>query len=43
MRILIINLTRLGDLVQTMPLVNGLRAKYPDAEIDFLAMKDFTR
>lgn len=40
-RILIVNLTRLGDLLQTSPTVAGLRALHPDAEITLLAEKNF--
>ncbi len=43
MRILIINLTRMGDIIQTLGLVNGLYEKYPDAEIDYLAMSSFKK
>lgn len=41
MRILIINLARLGDLIQTIGLIKGLVGKYPDAQIDFLALSSF--
>ncbi len=40
-RILIVNLTRLGDLLQTSPTVAALRARHPDARIVFLAEKNF--
>lgn len=40
-RILIVNLTRLGDLLQTSPTVAGLRAKHPDAEVTLLAERNF--
>ncbi len=43
MRILIINLTRMGDIIQTLGLVNGLYEKYPNAEIDYLAMSSFKK
>jgi lipopolysaccharide heptosyltransferase II len=36
MRILIVNLTRIGDQLQTSPTVAGLRARHPDAEITVL-------
>jgi ADP-heptose:LPS heptosyltransferase len=42
MRFLIVNLTRMGDLLQTLPLVNGLRERHPGAEIDYLAMRGFS-
>lgn len=41
MRILIINITRMGDLLQTSPLIHGLRSKYPSAEITLLAQEPF--
>lgn len=41
MRILIINLTRLGDIIQSLGLIKGLKRQYPHAEIDFLAMSSF--
>jgi len=40
-RILIVNLTRLGDLLQTSPTVAGLRAAHPDATITLVAEKNF--
>ncbi|MCD4829271.1 MAG: glycosyltransferase family 9 protein [Candidatus Cloacimonetes bacterium] len=40
-RILILNLTRMGDLVQMLGLVGGLRRRWPQARIDVLAMKAF--
>lgn len=41
MKVLIINLARLGDLIQTVGLVKGLARKYRDAKIDFLALSSF--
>jgi ADP-heptose:LPS heptosyltransferase len=41
MRYLIINLTRLGDIIQSLALVRGLKANDPEAVIDFLAMSSF--
>jgi ADP-heptose:LPS heptosyltransferase len=35
-RILIVNLTRIGDQLQTSPTIAGLRARHPDAEITVL-------
>ncbi len=35
-RILVIQMFRLGDLIQTTPLLAGLRAKHPSARIDLL-------
>ncbi|MBI5749646.1 MAG: glycosyltransferase family 9 protein [Nitrospinae bacterium] len=39
--ILILNLTRMGDLLQTTPLIAGLKKKYPDSKITLLANKNF--
>ena len=43
MRILIINLTRMGDIIQTIGLIEGLHTRYPEAEIDCLVMKSFSK
>ncbi|MED5354129.1 MAG: glycosyltransferase family 9 protein, partial [Nitrospinota bacterium] len=40
-KILILNLTRMGDLIQTTPLIQGLRQKYPDAQITLMVSSDF--
>jgi ADP-heptose:LPS heptosyltransferase len=40
-RILILNLTRFGDLLQTSPTVAVLRERHPDAHITFLAERNF--
>ena len=32
-KILIMNLTRMGDLIQSTPLTKGLRTRYPNARI----------
>jgi ADP-heptose:LPS heptosyltransferase len=40
-RILILNLTRFGDLLQTSPTVAVLRDRHPEARITFLAEKNF--
>ena len=40
-RIAIVNLTRLGDLLQTSPTVAGLRRAHPEAEITLVAEKNF--
>jgi ADP-heptose:LPS heptosyltransferase len=40
-RIGILNLTRLGDLVQTSPVVSGLRKRHPDAEIHLIVKSRF--
>lgn len=39
--ILILNLTRMGDLIQTTPLIRGLREKNPDCRITMLANAKF--
>ncbi|PIQ96389.1 MAG: hypothetical protein COV67_09805 [Nitrospinae bacterium CG11_big_fil_rev_8_21_14_0_20_56_8] len=39
--ILIMTLTRIGDLVQATPLVSGLRKKYPGARITLMVSSDF--
>ncbi len=41
MEILVINLMRLGDLIQAGPVVRGLRAKYPAARLTLLVMDVF--
>ncbi len=41
-RILVINFTRMGDLVQTSPLISGLRHHYPDAHIALLSARAFS-
>lgn len=40
-RIGILNLTRLGDLVQTSPVISGLRRRNPDAEIHLIVKSRF--
>ncbi len=40
--ILIINLTRMGDLLQTTPLMAGIKSKYPDSRITILVSSAFT-
>lgn len=37
MKILVINLLRLGDFLLSVPVINGLKAKYPGCRIDVLA------
>jgi len=39
--ILIINLARFGDIVQTIPMVEGLSRKYPDSKITMLVNSSF--
>lgn len=40
-RIVIVNLTRLGDLLQTSPTIAGLHAVHPEASITVVAEKNF--
>lgn len=39
--ILMLNLTRMGDLIQSTPLLKGLRKKYPDSKITLLVGSEF--
>ncbi|SVD26703.1 uncharacterized protein METZ01_LOCUS379557, partial [marine metagenome] len=39
--ILILNMTRMGDLVQSTPAIAGLRKQYPDATITLLVTSAF--
>lgn len=39
--ILILSLTRMGDLIQTTPLIQGLREKHPNAKITLMVSSDF--
>ncbi len=39
--VLIINLTRMGDLIQTTPVIQGLKEKYRDLRITLLASSSF--
>ncbi|MBO9666596.1 MAG: glycosyltransferase family 9 protein [Bdellovibrio sp.] len=41
MKILVVSLLRLGDIIQQEPLLRGLRAKYPHAEIHMLINQQF--
>lgn len=40
--VLIINLTRMGDLVQTTPVIRGLKETYPDVRITLLVNSAFS-
>jgi len=40
-RILVIRLSSLGDVMLTEPLVRALRAKYPEAQIDFVVRTEY--
>ncbi|MCH7622732.1 MAG: glycosyltransferase family 9 protein [Nitrospinae bacterium] len=42
-RILVMSLTRMGDLVQATPLISGLRHKYPRAKITLMVSSDFAK
>ena len=39
--ILILSMTRMGDMIQTTPLIRGLKEKYPTAKITLLVTSDF--
>jgi ADP-heptose:LPS heptosyltransferase len=39
--VLIVNLTRMGDLVQTTPAITGLKERYPDVRISAAVNSDF--
>lgn len=39
--ILVMNLTRMGDLIQSTPLIAGLREKHPEASITLMVAVDF--
>ena len=41
MKILILNLTRFGDLLQTSPTIVGLRATHPDAHVTVCVDRNF--
>ena len=41
-KILIIRLSSLGDIVLTTPFVRAVRARFPDAQIDFLLRQEFS-
>jgi ADP-heptose:LPS heptosyltransferase len=42
MKILVVSLLRLGDIIQQEPLLRGLRAKHPQAEIHMLINQQFS-
>lgn len=39
--ILILSMTRMGDMIQTTPLIKGVKEKYPDSKITLLVTSDF--
>jgi lipopolysaccharide heptosyltransferase II len=41
LRILIIRLSSLGDIILTLPVIDALRTKYPEATIDFVTKKEY--
>jgi len=41
-KILIINMTRMGDIIQTIPLLKALHDKHPDHELCYFAVTGFT-
>ncbi len=41
MKILVMSLTRMGDLVQATPVISGLRQKHPEAAITLMVTSDF--
>lgn len=42
MKILIVQLLRLGDILFSAPVISGIKKKYPHAEIHFLGFKQFS-
>lgn len=42
-KILILSLTRMGDLLQASPLLAGLKKKYPGVKVDVLVSSDFSQ
>lgn len=42
MKILVVNLLRMGDIVMTTPMLRGLRRRYPGAKIHFLMNRQFS-
>jgi heptosyltransferase-1 len=41
MNILIVKLSSLGDVIQTMPVVHDIRTRFPDANIDWMVEEAF--
>ncbi len=41
LRILIVRLSSMGDIILTTPLIRALRARHPEAQIDFLTKRSF--
>jgi ADP-heptose:LPS heptosyltransferase len=42
MRIIVLQLARLGDIIQTLPTIQGLKKKYPGSEITLIARETFS-
>ncbi|KMP12471.1 hypothetical protein UR09_01005 [Candidatus Nitromaritima sp. SCGC AAA799-A02] len=40
-KILVLNMTRMGDLIQSTPVIAGLRDQYPNAQITLMVTSDF--
>ncbi len=40
-KILVINLARFGDILQSIPMIHGLKSKYPESFIAFMVNKEF--
>ncbi|MFS4458394.1 glycosyltransferase family 9 protein [Bdellovibrio sp. HCB2-146] len=43
MKILIVSLLRLGDIIQQVPVLRGLRQQFPEAQIDLLLNRQFSQ
>lgn len=41
-RILVVNLTRFGDIIQSTPMIQGLKIKFPDSYITLLVNSNFS-
>jgi len=42
-KILVINLARMGDIVQSLPMLNGLKRIYPESSLSLLVNKSFSQ
>lgn len=42
-KILVVNLTRFGDMIQSTVLIQGLKRMYPDSDISFLVNNNFSQ
>lgn len=40
-RILIVRFSAIGDIILTLPVVDALHARFPDADIDFLTRQEY--